>query len=421
VRAFADIEAQCTYSLAAGSLNSDVIYVSEGGTRVTLRGIAWGDAILASSPSCSGDLALRSSEILRSLGRVLRELLPALSDDADDRTITHTLTLAEAQHGISILSGESVSIFDEGPTGGATLSATAGNVSDGTVWIPHVTRAEITAIDLESAELAASARWQDESDDLKNVGVACPSIVVTGERIGEAVLWLHGVRGSDAASAAEAGATPFAIIPPPFETVLVSHRVPIRVSSRDASPILRAIIEATDYKIENSSAVATVRLLSTLLLPQEAANQSAAFSHVARELAAVLQFNSSTAPPGAGRDSTMDEAGSSYSHDADTLAALIAALEEADALLPVSLGGAVADYKQDEEGLRLGVASSQTTSHNIQWVSHLARHPYFNATHDDEAVLSDFLAYTAPLRLAQKRAAAALSAETVGETLNATL
>ena len=53
-----------------------------------------------------------------------------------------------------------------------------------------------------------------------------------------------------------------------------------------------------------------------------------------------------------------------------------------------------------------------TLALTLTLVSHLARHPYLAGyVHDDEAVLNEFLVYTAPLRLAQKRNAAALNAE----------
>ena len=402
---------------------------------MTLRGIAWGDSLLPSLPSCAADLAARSAELLRSLGRFLRDLLPSLDAQLPSRVmgdeacapITHTLTLAEAQYGVTLFLGDALVIIDEGPIPGTP--AADGDPAVDTVWLPHITRAElteqhtITTSGIANAKLpplAASARWLYDGGGTTNVGPACPGVVVEGTEIGNALLWMYGVRGADAAAA---GATPFSPAPPPSEMVFVSRCVPVCVCARTISPTLRAIIDATDPRLADSAAVSTVRLLTTLISASSDSSASS-FARVSRELAAVLQFNDAAAPPGAGdKDNgggggsagaaaANEQIGFSSSHDADTLAALISALEEADAQLPISLGGTTGDDKQEKDGLLLGAAGVRMAAQNIKWVSHLARHPYLAGyVHDDEAVLNDFLVYTAPLRLAQKRNAAALIAE----------
>lgn len=74
-RAFCDIEAQCTYDLPPGSITADNIYLSEQGTRLTLRGIAWGDPIPADTDATEHRLRARSRVLLRMLGSMLRDIL----------------------------------------------------------------------------------------------------------------------------------------------------------------------------------------------------------------------------------------------------------------------------------------------------------------------------------------------------------
>jgi hypothetical protein len=75
IHALADVEAQCTFSIAPGSITSENIYLSEGGTRLTVRGVAWGDPIAAEQDSTPSQLANRSRTLLRTLGEVLRDML----------------------------------------------------------------------------------------------------------------------------------------------------------------------------------------------------------------------------------------------------------------------------------------------------------------------------------------------------------
>jgi len=437
-RALADVEAQCTFGLAAGGVGADCVYVAEGGARVTLRGVRWAAPIQPHAPSAAAELEERAAELLRSFGRVMRAVLPPAPAHAEAGAGAgagehgahgapaeapppppRTLSLAEAQHGVELFVGEEVVVEDEGGGGD--------EVDDDTVWLPHMTPAALpggagegagegegagagafagTGEDAAAPALAASARWRDAGGAAR-AGAACPAVVVAGATVGEAVLWLHGVRGAAAAAAAAAGAAPFARAPPPLEAVAASRRVGVRVSAREPSPTLAALVEAADPRLEDSAAVATVRLLTALLAPGARGAPGAAFARVARELAAVLEFNGAPAAPGGAAGAEGEGA-----HDADALAALVAALEEADAALPVALGGgAGGDEGSAGAGLRLGAVAARAAARAVRWVSHLARHPFLAEPVDAGAVAADFLAWTAPLRRAQRRAAAALEAD----------
>jgi hypothetical protein len=52
-RALADVEAQCTFSLAA-PLTAESVYVSDAGSRVTLRGVPWGAHSSSRGRCCAG-------------------------------------------------------------------------------------------------------------------------------------------------------------------------------------------------------------------------------------------------------------------------------------------------------------------------------------------------------------------------------
>lgn len=75
VKAFADIEAQCSFTVAPGSITTENIYVSEKGSRITLRGIAWGDPIPPDRDATELMLINRSKILLRTFGEIIRDIL----------------------------------------------------------------------------------------------------------------------------------------------------------------------------------------------------------------------------------------------------------------------------------------------------------------------------------------------------------
>lgn len=75
IRAFADIESQCTFSLVPDAITVENIYLAEQGTRVILRGIGWGTPLSTDVDVATTQLLLRSKILFRCFGKILREIL----------------------------------------------------------------------------------------------------------------------------------------------------------------------------------------------------------------------------------------------------------------------------------------------------------------------------------------------------------
>lgn len=208
--------------------------------------------------------------------------------------------------------------------------------------------------------------------------------------------------------------------PPPHPTrVITEVRVPFTVLSPIPSPSLKQITAATDPLAKTSPALATVRLLVSLIAKSRGipAGSDEALVEVAAELAAVLQLNvsptapmavgepgsasskspsSSAAPPTFSPRSTPSSSSESGAATADTLAALVEAIESGE--------GAGSGSG------RLGaMAAGGEKGKHVKFSCHLARHDYFSQplkvggvplTLEEERELAcdDFAAWAFPLR-----------------------
>lgn len=414
-RALADIEAMCTFGVCAGGISTENVYLAEGGTRLTLRGIRWGPAILPSSASASAALAQRSDELLRSFGRIMRAMLPA---PARSGAAAHQreILMSDAEYGITMFLGESVVLETSSSQGSAAAPRAAHGSLEGLPVI-FSTAHDLSAPSTEPSSAAAAAsahdgdfvwqpprvaaaangaacataRWADDGGAGVRVGsgAACPSIFVSATAVGNSTLWIEATRGD--------------------ASVESTRCVPLCVLDSAPSPVLSAIVEATDAQQEDSAAIATLRLLSLLTSGDgnESNGATEGFSRVARRVAAVLGFNSSPTAPG---DSDEAEADGTGAHDADALAALVCALEEADASLPSGFSGVPGEDLDAGGELKLGVIGGTRKSRSgISCFGHLARHPFF-ADASSSAAAEDFVAYSSPLRLKALKASAVLAA-----------
>lgn len=401
----------CTFGVCADGISTENVYLAEGGTRLTLRGIRWGPAILPSSASASAALAQRSDELLRSFGRIMRAMLPTPSR-AGNPAPQREILMSDAEYGITMFLGESVLL----ETSSMQRSAAAPRAAQGSLeGLPVIfSTAHISAPATVSASAAAatsardgdcvwqlprvvassdgvacaSARWADNEETESRVGsvAACPSILVSATAVGNSTLWIEATQGDS--------------------SVESMRCVPLRVLASAPSPVLSAIIEATDAQQEDSAAIATLRLLSLLTSDgNDGEGASDGFSRVARQVAAVLGLNSS---PGDSDDAEADGTGA---HDADALAALVCALEEADASLPSGFSGVPGEDLDAGGELKLGVIGGARKSRSgISCFGHLARHPFF-ADASSTAVAEDFVAFSSPLRLLASRASSSLASQ----------
>ncbi len=470
-RALADVEAQCTFAVCEGGISAESVYLAEGGTRLTLRGVAWGQAIQGAAPSAAAALAGRSAELLRAFGRIVRALLPPPRAGGAAPPPPREIALADAEFGVTLYSGEAIIISAAaagagaaagggatarraaGSSGGggsardsseltglpvlfstaaaapssfaATAAAAAaleaaapahaaavtGSLDDECAWLAP--RVESGGEEEGGADMArggapaVTARWLDAERGAAARGTVCPDVLVVGAAVGEATLCLDAVRpAADGYAPALGGAR------------AAARRVPVRVLARAPSPVLAAILDAADPRQEDSAAIATVRLLALLLDGEvsggggsggdSGGGGSGGFAKVARQIAAVLDFNAVPGAPGAAADADADGTGA---HDADALAALVCALEEADPALPSGLSGVPAGDDDDGETLRLGAASGgAAAARRVRWIAHLARHPYFESAPSPADIAGEFVAYAAPLRARAARAAARLGA-----------
>jgi len=204
-----------------------------------------------------------------------------------------------------------------------------------------------------------------------------PVFFLTGITPGKGTLWFYCVDQEEAEACSsedneKENRYPLFRPPPPPSSVLREIRVPFTVLSPKASPTLQTIASASDPRTIQSPALATVRLLVSLIAKQRQlpAASEEALVEVASELAAVLQLNITAISPGAGAPTGPAESGSA---SADTLAALVEAIQAAE------------DSSSVGSGSRNGYAIEALSDRggggkqNVRWACHLARHSYFTA------------------------------------------
>lgn len=314
--AFCDIEAQCSLALVPGSITAENIYLSEGGNRLTLRGICWADPLPAESDGTASLLALRSACMMECLGQVMRACLPASVEKEWKRAKRRGVyadavgMVVDGEDGDSSRSGNGQQEEDQEVTVYTTSAAVLGiHLTDvtacelqyesveGCTWLPPVLQVHGAArpgVDSSIGEEALAAlavqltpgsRVQDGTLD---GGPVCraqsrsDSVHLRGLRPGTATLHLYAVRGSDGGQGQGAGggtgtlseaarkvdelmrAAGFTSIPPSPSVVVQHVEVPLTVHPHEPSPVLAAILAACDPQPQESAPMATLKLLAAM-------------------------------------------------------------------------------------------------------------------------------------------------------------
>jgi len=103
--ALSDIQRMCSYTLTR-PLDCSNVFLGDGGTRVLLGGVPWGDSV----PEDATCLRRRADCLLASLGRIARGLLQLPVVQGAGSSSSRAYTVSGAERGISLRAGESALI-----------------------------------------------------------------------------------------------------------------------------------------------------------------------------------------------------------------------------------------------------------------------------------------------------------------------
>ncbi len=411
LRALCDVECQCTLSLPAShrAVTLRHVYLSDSGSRLTLRGLPWGAPIAESALTAPGALRARSRTLLRCYGAMLRALLglgggggggggetstpraAAAAAAAAARALPRAVRAAAAAAGTTTLAvGEVTTLLLEPPPPGC-------------VWLPPLLHGRGGA---PPPALTACACAGEEVDG------AAPLFTVTAGAEGEGTLLLFALR--EGAEAPLRGSDGLLSHAPHGEALgRAPLALPLRACSAAPSPTLSTVLRCVGAAADTaSSAVATVRLLAALLA-RGGGGGGGGFADLARFLCGVFALGEE----GGGGEGVSAAGGV---HEADALAALVRAVQEpAGAPLPPSFfggggarrGGVTAgDADAAEAGSAEGGAAAAffapRRAEALLWAAHLARLEYFSSRGfvgggeggADVELMDDWAGYTAPLR-----------------------
>lgn len=301
IRALADIEMQCTHALVGphAGLSLDTLYISEQGTRVTLRGLPWSEPMIADADDSSDAVQQRSRALLRGFGAVLRALLvpprrgaarhgaEAETAPATARSEMRTLdngasgarsfSQARAELGIAVCEDELFDVLLPLPGGDAA--------SDAAIWSEPVMKMKLGAArgGGGSEEIVSCVNPQSRAPagavtgrTLDGASVATTPLLVQVARTDE--VHLADGRVVDAAARPSADGNRYtritfratrpgtailwAVLHNPSARQPATLLAPVRVYSTAPSPTLNAILDAVDPQAEASAPMATLRLLS---------------------------------------------------------------------------------------------------------------------------------------------------------------
>jgi hypothetical protein len=402
------------------------VYLSECGSRLTLRGLPWGPPIAECALSAPAALRARSRTLLRCYGAMLRALL-GLPPDGEGGGGGGDAAAAAATPRAQAAAGAAAH-----PRAVRAAAAAAGTTTlcvgqpavllvepppPGCVWLPPL----VTGLGGAPApRLAASAPPPPaaEGADGADAAGAAPLATLTAEGEGEGTLLLFAVReGEEVPPAGADGLLARAPLPgslgrPPLALAL-------RAAAAAPSPTLSTVLRCIGASAgASSSAVATVRLLAALLSRGGGggggggARGGGDFVDLARFLCGVFALGGEGGGGGGGGEGGV--------HEADALAALVRAVREpSGAPLPPTLfsarGGVTAG---DADAAEAGAAEAEggaaaaffapPPADALMWASHLARLDYFAArgfaaggeegAGAGDELMDDWAGYTAPLR-----------------------
>lgn len=322
VRALADIEAQCTFNVAPGSITSENIYLSEKGSRLLLRGVAWGDPIPPSQDDTETMLQQRSKVLLKTFGEILLDVLVDAEDKGEDANSESTTSMEEADGSEKSEEKQLLSQEQEEAYFFHRDSAELG------IHVSHGARVEIV-LPLEASELykapaATSATDESEQSKFEKAVWLAPMLKLTSSGnsggvsiLSQTVERVQTVKGGNSttskrsrvilkatkettqiltfylvsASSESAQRRPqtgqkgrtgaggkgidskpgdvnengFLINPPATSDILATATIPINIYPRRLTPTLSVIIDACNPRPEESAAVASLRLLAVLV------------------------------------------------------------------------------------------------------------------------------------------------------------
>jgi hypothetical protein len=320
VRALADIEAQCTFNIAPGSITCENIYLSEKGSKLLLRGVAWGDPILPNQDDTEAMLQQRSKVLLKTFGEILNDLLVDSSTKGTDNQKNDTDEESEKnidKDTVSIEQEEEVYFFhrDSAELGihvstGATIEIVLPHEASELFQAPSNDIIELSKFEksvwlapmlkLTSSGDSSGVSIQSRTEEMivqgntskqqngRNINSKRSRIVLKATKETAQVLTFYLVSASSESASQRRPRTGqksigggrgnqqetkpgdindngFLICPPSTSDIIATATVPIFVYPRRLTPTLSVIIDACNPSPEESAAVASLRLLAVLV------------------------------------------------------------------------------------------------------------------------------------------------------------
>jgi hypothetical protein len=324
VRALADIEAQCTFNVAPGSITSENIYLSEKGSRLLLRGVAWGDPIPPSQDDTETMLQQRSKVLLKTFGEILLDVLVDAEDKGEDANSESTTSMEEAdgsekseekqllsqeqeeayffhrdsaELGIHVSTGARIEIalpheaseLFQAPAASSSSDAVEPSKLEKAVWLAPILKLSSSG---DSCGVSISSRSIETVHSVKGGNsTSCKRtrVILKATKETAQTLTFYLVPASSESAQRRSQSTGqksrggggggkindvkpgdvnesgFLIGPPATSDILATATVPICVYPRRMTPTLSVIIDACNPRPEESAAVASLRLLAVLV------------------------------------------------------------------------------------------------------------------------------------------------------------
>lgn len=325
VRALADIEAQCTFNVAPGSITSENVYLSEKGSRLLLRGVAWGDPIPPNQDDTEAILQQRSKVLLKTFGEILQDVLVDAEDnnnyneggadgessgpneDSDNSEKTEERQLLDleqeeayffhrdsAELGIHVSTGARIEIalpheaseLFQAPAASSSNDAVEPSKLEKAVWLAPILKLSSSG---DSGGVSISSRSIETVHSVKGGNSTSSKrtrVILKATKEAAQTLTFYLVsassesaqrRSQSAGQKSRGGGkindvkpgdvneSGFLISPPATSDILATATVPICVYPRRMTPTLSVIIDACNPRPEESAAVASLRLLAVLV------------------------------------------------------------------------------------------------------------------------------------------------------------
>ena len=368
----------------AAAITLEHVYLSECGTRLTLRGIPWTESLeeadVPAYASVSGPAALRarSRALLQSFACMLRELL----GPADPLTLHRTVGRSCAEAGIALVVGEKLTFQLDASEREA---AAAARVAGGLVWLPPIVE-DATGRQHEGGGISASHRRAVEVSAVSPSSVAFSPLggaerdtspsqltqvpaqskacyAIKALKVGSASLCCRlehqSGNGQDLRSESRQMAT-----------VLV----PITVYPAGVSPTLDAILCAAAPLPSQSAAAEALRLLEAALTGDVGSPSSLALESALSAFAAILNPQAAESAADVAHQRSEDSSPTSKSNEVMLLHDCVAVIAEGAHLSRCSDVISSTDH---------------VTGMNEVTLESLLLHPYFGLGVDDERWLRD--------------------------------